>query len=99
MLEYIIILNKVKYILDLNRVYDISIPLDFNGEQPNFYKVNKAIVHSLKSNDISWSVSKGAPCNVPEISLNIHCNATHTEGVGHLLSSYKSLTWSFQSLT
>ena len=79
--------NNNTYILNVNKTFDISIPLDFNGQQPNFYNVNKANVKPLKTDVISWSVKENAPCNVPEISLNIHCSSTHTESVGHLLST------------
>ena len=34
--------NANTYILNFNKTYDISIPLDFNGHQPNFFNVNKA---------------------------------------------------------
>ena len=83
--------NNQKYKIDFNRQYDISIPVDFNGKQPNFYNVNKADMKPLQTDSVLWSVSEKAPCNVPEIALNIHCNGTHTESVGHLLSSKNNI--------
>ena len=77
--------NANTYILNFNKTYDISIPLDFNGHQPNFFNVNKANAKPLQIDNTRWSVKENAPCNVPEITLNIHCNSTHTESVGHLL--------------
>lgn len=83
--------NNQRYKLDFSRQHDISIPVDFNGKQPNFYNVSKADMKPLKTDSILWSVSEKAPCNVPEITLNIHCNGTHTESVGHLLSNVNNI--------
>ena len=79
--------NKKNYKVDTENSFDISIPYDFNGAQPNFYDVRKGQLEHLQSGDIIYSVAKGAGCNVPEISLNIHCTGTHTECVGHLLEN------------
>ncbi len=87
----IIIYNNKKFELDLNNQYDISIPVNFNDTQPNFYGSEIAKMKPFKSKKVTWSVLDGASCNVPEITMNIHCNGTHTECVGHLLSNYKSI--------
>jgi len=73
------------YSIDTSTGIDLSIPYNFNGKQPNFYDVEEGKLSSLKAAGNSWSVSEGASCNVPEISMNIHCSGTHTESVGHLL--------------
>ena len=77
--------NNILYNIDPDKAIDISIPYNFNGEQPNFYNVKEGTLNPLKTGDISWDVAQGAGCNVPEISMNIHCSGTHTESVGHLL--------------
>ena len=74
-----------RYRIDSSQSIDISIPFQFNGNQPNFYDVQPGKMMPLKTGDTSWSVAQGAGCNVPEISMNIHCSGTHTESVGHLL--------------
>ena len=76
-----------EYSVDTSTAIDISIPYNFNGKQPRFYDVKKGTSTPLKIGSKLWSVSDGASCNVPEISLNIHCTGTHTEGVGHLLKN------------
>ena len=43
-------------------------------------------------------MSEGTGCNVPEVSLNIHCTGTHTECVGHLLEKSGSITENLQDL-
>ena len=77
--------NDRKYSLDTSKFIDLSIPYNFNGPQPNFYDVEPGKLKSLEAGEKSWSVTKGSGCNVPEISMNIHCTGTHTECVGHLL--------------
>ena len=77
--------NKKDYRIDTKNSFDISIPYEFNGAQPNYYDVKEGQLTPLISGETTYSVSDGAGCNVPEISLNIHCSGTHTECVGHLL--------------
>ena len=79
--------NNKDYKIDTKNSFDISIPYDFNGEQPNFYNVDKGQLKHLQSGETIYSVEKGAGCNVSEISLNIHCSGTHTECAGHLLEN------------
>ena len=77
--------NNNNYSVDIDKSLDISIPYDFNGEQPNFYDVKKGKIEYLEASKIVYSVKEGASCNVAEIKMNIHCIGTHTECVGHLL--------------
>ena len=79
--------NKQNYRIDTENSIDISIPYNFNGPQPNFYDVNPGKSIPFKSGDNTYSVATGYGCNVPEISMNIHCSGTHTEYVGHLLEN------------
>ena len=84
--------NDRNYELDTAVFRDLSIPYDFNGNQPNFFNVKKGKVRPFQSNSISYSISKGGGCNVPEISMNIHCTGTHTECGGHLLKEASSVS-------
>ena len=79
--------HQKEYTIDTASTVDISIPYNFNGDQPNFYDVEKGKLSHLKTGTDLWSVADGAGCNVPEISMNIHCSGTHTESVGHLLEN------------
>ena len=79
--------NNQDYRIDTKQSIDISIPYNFNGAQPNFYDVNPGESIPFKSGEKSYSVADGAGCNIPEISMNIHCTGTHTEYVGHLLEN------------
>tara|TARA_B100001029_G_C15061583_1_gene459017 strand:- start:2243 stop:3052 length:810 start_codon:yes stop_codon:yes gene_type:complete len=77
--------NNQNYNVNTRDFFDISIPMNFNNKQPNFYDVKKSQLKYLNHDGKIFSVAKGAGCNVPEINLNIHCSGTHTECVGHLL--------------
>ena len=78
--------NNKDYCIDTKDSIDISIPYNFNGAQPNFFDVNGGQLTYFQSKGIVYSVADGGACNVPEISLNIHCSGTHTECVGHVLT-------------
>ena len=77
--------QNFEYKIESSQGLDLSIPYFFNGNQPNFYDVEKGRLSYLKTEANTWSVKDGGSCNVPEISMNIHCTGTHTESVGHLL--------------
>ena len=79
--------NNKDYRIDTKNSFDISIPYDFNGDQPNFYDVAEGQLKHLQSGGTIYSVAEGAGCNVSEVSLNIHCSGTHTECAGHLLAN------------
>jgi arylformamidase len=76
--------NGQQYKVDTTAFHDLSIPYNFEGEQPNFYDVDRGSVRPFDSGDRKWSTKLGAGCNVMEIALNVHCTGTHTETVGHL---------------
>jgi len=75
--------NKV-YSIDSNSPLDISIPLDFYGEQPNTYNVNNAAAKACEVGDFIGDTRRGGSCNFEEYKLIAHCNGTHTECVGHI---------------
>lgn len=72
------------YSIDTGRAFDISIPLDFHGDQPNAFGVPKASAHAYKDQHFVGDTRQGGSCNFEELHLIPHCNGTHTEGVGHI---------------
>jgi len=70
--------------VDPARCYDISIPLDFNGPQPNFFGAARANGAPLVAGSFIGDVRQGGSCNCATYSLTPHCNGTHTECVGHV---------------
>ncbi|MFQ5676278.1 MAG: cyclase family protein [bacterium] len=72
------------YGIDVSRPNDISIPLLFDGGQPNTYEVPKASARPCQTDEFIGDTRKGGSCNFDEITLIPHCNGTHTECVGHI---------------
>lgn len=63
---------------------DISIPLHFNGPQPNSYGVPFAQSHAFEGGGFVGDVRRGGSCNFEVYTFIPHCNGTHTECVGHI---------------
>lgn len=81
------------YRADYQRAISIAIPLHFNGKQPACFGSTPAHVTPLRAGDFIGDVNQGGSCNVPVISLNIHCNGTHTESISHIIDEVLS-PWS-----
>jgi kynurenine formamidase len=73
-----------KYEFDSIKGIDISIPMDFYGNQPNAYGVEKALAQTYESDSFIGDTRKGGGCNFEKYTLVPHCNGTHTECVGHI---------------
>lgn len=63
---------------------DISIPLRFNGSQPNAYGVEPASARACEYGELVGDTRRGGSCNFEQVTLVPHCNGTHTECVGHI---------------
>lgn len=70
--------------VDFSKGQDISIPLDFNGEQPNTYGVKKASSEPYRDNQFIGDTREGGSCNFETHIFTPHCNGTHTECIGHI---------------
>lgn len=73
-----------RYEIDFENPIDISIPLCFDGEQPNAYAVEKATARACEAGDLIGDTRRGGSCNFEQIKFIPHCNGTHTESVGHI---------------
>jgi kynurenine formamidase len=71
---------------------DISIPLRFNGPQPNAYGVETASSEPCVAGDLIGDTRRGGSCNFEQYTLIPHCNGTHTECVGHIANERISIT-------
>ncbi|MDQ3636050.1 MAG: cyclase family protein [Acidobacteriota bacterium] len=77
-------LTNQAYKIDSENPLDISIPLKFNGEQPNAYGVEKATSNPCKAGELVGDTRQGGSCNFEQYTFIPHCNGTHTECVGHI---------------
>lgn len=80
------------YKIDSDNPRDISISLDFNGEQPNAFGVEKATATACETGDFVGDTRRGGSCNFERIKFIPHCNGTHTECVGHVTNRRISVT-------
>lgn len=77
-------INSISYTADTSFPYIISIPLNFNSEQPNTYNVPKASSSAYEADGFIGDTRRGGGCNFENYRLITHCNGTHTECVGHI---------------
>ncbi len=77
-------ISSKTYQIDADHPIDISIPLNFHGEQPNAYGVPRATAKTYEDGNFIGDTRRGGSCNFEEYKLVPHCNGTHTECVGHL---------------
>lgn len=70
---------------------DISIPLNFNGPQPNAYGVEPATSKPCEAGGLVGDTRRGGSCNFEQPTFIPHCNGTHTECVGHITHERISL--------
>jgi len=78
------------YQVDTDHPIDISIPINFNGEQPNAYGAPRASAKTFEAGAFIADARRGGSCNVEEYRIIPHCNGTHTECVGHI--SYERIS-------
>jgi len=72
--------------IELDRPVSLAIETSFAGEGLGAFGAPRPSSHPLLVPGFSGSVASGASCNCRTIALTPHCNATHTECVGHLTS-------------
>jgi kynurenine formamidase len=75
----------------LGEPIDISIPLRFDGPQPNAFGVEPATAKTCEYGDLVGDTRRGGSCNFEQITLIPHCNGTHTECVGHITNERISI--------
>lgn len=63
---------------------DISIPLNFNGPQPNAYGVQHTLSKPVEAGDLVGDTRQGGSVNFEQYTFIPHCSGTHTECVGHI---------------
>jgi arylformamidase len=83
-LEISVKISGKSHTVNSNNPLDISIPLFFNGEQPNIYDADKASSKAVVLGTFIGDTRKGGSCNFEEIKFIPHCSGTHTECIGHI---------------
>lgn len=91
MMNLEILLSSKSYKVFLDNPIDISIPLIFNGNQPNFFGTPPADSKAYRDNGFIGDTRQGGSCNVKQYKLIPHCHGTHTECVGHIVNQEISI--------
>jgi len=78
-------LDTTTYEVDLSRPTPIGIPVEFSGQQPNFFEADMAQARALELGGFVGDTRRGGSCNVETLTITPHCNGTHTESAGHIL--------------
>lgn len=76
---------------DASEPVEISIPLIFDGPQPNAYGVDLARSTPCAAGDLVGDTRQGGSCNFEQYTIIPHCNGTHTECVGHITNERISI--------
>lgn len=66
------------------KMVDISIPLRFDGPQPNAWGVERATSRPVVAGELIGDTRRGGSVNFEQYSFIPHCSGTHTECVGHI---------------
>ncbi len=66
----------------------LAIPMNFGGDQPNHFGVERADDKTVEVGDFVGDTRRGGSCNVDQLTLIPHCNGTHTESVAHIVNEH-----------
>ena len=80
------------YQIDPDKFFDLSIPLHFNGAQPNAYGAEPAMSKPVEAGALVGDTRRGGSCNFEQYTFIPHCNGTHTECVGHITDERISIS-------
>jgi kynurenine formamidase len=75
------------YRFDTSAPIDISIALDFHGEQPNAFHLPAATAWTVEGGEFIGDTRRGGSCNCETVTLSPHGNGTHSECVGHITNA------------
>jgi kynurenine formamidase len=82
------LLNR-RYQLNTDFSWSLAIPVDFGSAthepgQPRHFGAGAATSRPMEANGFIGDTERGGSCNVNELTINPHCNGTHTETIAHI---------------
>jgi kynurenine formamidase len=82
------LLNET-YLLNTVKPLSLAIPVEFQTEenittQPNHFSAHFAASKPMQAGPFIGDTELGGSCNVNELTINPHCNGTHTETIAHI---------------
>lgn len=90
-------LLKSRYQINTDFSWSLAIPVDFGSagnepKQPNHFGAAAAARRPMQANGFIGDTEQGGSCNVNELTINPHCNGTHTETIAHICNSNAELS-------
>ena len=94
-------LTDKHYQLNTDFPYSLAIGVDFHhgDNQPNHFGAMPALAKPMQVGGFIGDTEQGGSCNVNELTLNPHCNGTHTETVRHICDASNTLAVSTADIT
>ncbi|PWJ42114.1 cyclase family protein [Sediminitomix flava] len=83
-MDFLLKIGSQTFRVDHKHPIHISIPLLFNGPQPNTYDIPIAKSQAYQGEGWVGDVREGSGCNFETYEFTPHCNGTHTECIGHI---------------
>ena len=80
-----------KFIIDLSKPLDISIPMKASINNVNAWYLKEPIIEPVVIDNKTYTVADGASINFNNIKFNPHAHGTHTECVGHITKEKYSI--------
>mgnify|MGYP000443669808 CR=1 FL=1 len=98
-----IALNSENYQLNIEQPLSLAIPIAFQSatniaSQPNHFSANFAQSKPMQAGSFIGDTEQGGSCNVNELTINPHCNGTHTETIAHICDQQHNLTKAIDTL-
>jgi kynurenine formamidase len=77
---------QVSFQVSMTSSWSLAIPVNFNqpSQQPNHFSANAALATPMQAGGFVGDTKQGGSCNVNELTINPHCNGTHTETIAHI---------------
>jgi len=102
-MELIINLANKKYSIDISNPLSLAIPVEFiadnhSAQQPNHFGANFAASKPMQGGSFIGDTEQGGSCNVNELTINPHCNGTHTESISHICDLSHALSKSIADI-
>lgn len=95
-----ITLGKQCFNVNTDFAHSLAIDVHFNNaeQQPNHFAATPALATPMQAGGFIGDTEQGGSCNVNELTLNPHCNGTHTETIAHICDASSALALKISSL-
>jgi len=93
-----------RYQLNTDFPWSLAIPVNFatanhDAKQPNHFGAAMAASQPMQAGGFIGDTRQGGSCNVNELTINPHCNGTHTETIAHICDSDSELSLKIDAIS